>query len=818
MPVSLCRAVQAVLALVALLAPGVGGAQESVLRSGKLSRDLPYRIEADDLIYEPERELYEASGNVRIEQIGGGFLQADWIVINARTHIGVATGDVLIRDGPDTLLADFAAVDLSTMVALATYALLDSEEPGFVVEAAAIHKTGVNTYRVKQGVFTTCRCPPEPGGAGHCRPWELETEQAEIRVGGYAVARDVLFRVRGWPLLYTPWLVLPVKTERQTGFLFPRLGSGNRAGASFELPFFWALRDNVNLTFRPTYIGKRGFKHGVEFEYVFGEAGEGSGGAALLPGDDEIEDTQRTPFSDNRWAYWLDHRQPLAPGLRHGVRLFMVSDNQYPLDFDDFPTEIEHARFLESSTWLTGAQGPWYASTEVAYVNDLQSPENLDRDDYLLHRLPDVRLSHLPQKLGPLALRAGGDLRYTYFYQRADSAVLDGVAPLFGLFFDTGPDALFDAQEPNPAGLFDGADNNGDNAITQGDGSFQEGELLADHGHRVDLHPRLSLPWRLGLLETLSEVGFRETLYYADRGGSERREIWTTRWDARLRFHRAGRLFGSAYRQLLVPRLAFTLVSTPDQRLNPLFVPPSRVRPRRLIDRDSRVLTRDPSDRVRDERIVQLSVDSRFLSRAEPSERTERSAPRELAALRLGSSYDLERSRVESVFINGRLSPREELDLGAEIGVDPKAGRLDEATLAASWRPESGNELTASYRFLREIPTSFESFTVSDDIFEEFDASADRVSQLSLAGRWVLSSQWELFGDGFVSLEQSSNATGLLGVLFRSRCQCWELTTSLNHSTRPSETRFEIGINLLGFTGKGRKRSPHRYGLGVSAN
>jgi hypothetical protein len=129
--------------------------------------------------------------------------------------------------------------------------------------------------------------------------------------------------------------------------------------------------------------------------------------------------------------------------------------------------------------------------------------------------------------------------------------------------------------------------------------------------------------------------------------------------------------------------------------------------------------------------------------------------------------------------------------------------------LNVSWTPPSGHELRLGYRFLREFATTFESFTVSNDVYDDFDADFERISQLSLAGRWVLSPQFELFGNGFLSLEESSNGSGSLGVLFRSRCDCWELIGSVTQRGRPSETRLEITLQLAGFGGsRARRHSP----------
>ena len=149
---------------------------------GKSLRDAPFTLHADEVSYEPDRETYEAVGNVRVELEGGRLLSADWLAFNATTRAGVASGNVRIRDGEDTVVADFAAVDLDTLVAIATDATLDTGTPGFVAKGDPIHKTGINTYQVDDASLTTCRCPPDSG----CPPWDIKAKHADVRVGGYA--------------------------------------------------------------------------------------------------------------------------------------------------------------------------------------------------------------------------------------------------------------------------------------------------------------------------------------------------------------------------------------------------------------------------------------------------------------------------------------------------------------------------------------------------------------------------------------------------------------------------------------------------------
>ena len=784
--------------------------------------ELPYQISANSVSYEEERGLYEASGDVRIEQ-QGRLLTADWVLFSGVTQIGVAAGNVVIRDAGDVVQAEFAWVDLGSLRLLAEKASVDSARPGFLIVGDELEKIGDQNYRVERGIFTTCRCPP----GSSPRPWDIRATETDIRVGGYAVARNVTFRTLGVPVLYTPLFVFPVKTERQTGFLQPSFSTTGRSGAELQVPFFWAARDNLNITLTPIYFEKRGIKSDVDLEYVFGEEGYGEGGFSFLFNDDEIDSNDPTePFSEDRYAFWLRHEQPLVPGTRFGVDLKRISDNQFIVDFENFSRRDRSARFLESTAYLTRSRPGSYTGAEFTMLDDLQSPNDLDRDDAFLQRLPDLRFNYLPRELlapdAKVPFYASMDARYTYYYQRKDRRTLRGRTPVQGQFFDTGTDGVFDQDEPNGDGVFNIPDPNGgfadvhgDNAFdasgnlvrtgSEGDGIFQEGELLADSGQRIDLYPRLSVTRRFGFIETLSELGFRETLYFAEEAGSDTRGIFTGRLDARARFARTFSFGSLRLRHQIEPRIGFTLLSAQSQRRNPLFVPASSVRAERVIDGDPRALLRDPSDRLDDERFLNFAVANRLY--ANPL--TAGGFPRQVGELRIGGGYDFNQGRPTNVFVDSVLAPNPNLLFTAELGYDPKETRVEEGTFGVTIAgsknyaltqsaPLRRNSVALSYIYVRDFEALFENFLRRDEIFEDFERNLSRINQVGIAATYVLSRQIDFFAGGYTSFEQSDTRGGNLGVSFMSSCACWELRAQVDKTTRPDDTRFTIEVRLSG--------------------
>jgi lipopolysaccharide assembly outer membrane protein LptD (OstA) len=823
------------------------GERERAELSALVGRDQPIEIEADELVYEQERDVYEATGNVVIRQPDGATLEADWITFNATTRIGVASGNVVIRQGDDVVRSQFATVDLRRTVAMATHATVDTPDPGFVFDGETVRKTGVNTYSLDRAVFTTCRCRPD----GSRRPWQIEAQRADVHVGGYAIARDVTFRALGLPLLYSPWLALPVKTERQSGLLIPSFEASSRNGAAAKLPFFWAAADPVNVLLRPSFYSARGFSGYGETEYLFGERGFGRAGGSFLPEDKEVRNNRnemvrpadpnlpydpKTPFSEHRWGMFARHEQPLTQTTRLGTDVTLVSDNDYVLDFDDVGSRYRNSRFVEAMGYAAYAHGNRYADLEISLNNDVQSPQDLDRDRITLQRMPDIRVARLPDRVPRLAealpwlpLQLSFETRYTYFYQPDYGTILASAFPTLvpatptgnrtasgaaaAQFFDTGPDGIFDADETgptlpagstNPANIFD---RHRDSILGRGelDGIFQEGELLADHGHRIEFSPRLAVPARLGILEMLGEVGVREALYQADLAGGDSRTAYTGRLDSRTRFGRRFQLGQARLDHLVEPGVAFAVLRTANNAQNPLFIPEPHVRPRRLIDGDLRNLLRDPSDRLEDQALLIASLGNRLFTRSGVS-----GISRMLAELRLSGGYDFERRGAANFFLDTNVNPWRSLVLRGQLGYNPRGEGLEEALAAVSWRgetdhrltpvdPERRHEVSLAYRYLRDLPPFFDAFRRSDKVFDDFQLGFDRVAQLSLEGRFAVARLFDVFGAGYTSFEDSDLSGGTIGVITHSECACWRVRAELDRSVRPEEITFRLRLELAGF-------------------
>lgn len=761
------------------------------------ARSQPVEITADVLEYEAPRALYVASGNVRIEQ-GTRTLTADWIAFNPDTGVGVASGDVRLAEAGETLEADFVEFEIRSLQGVLRNARLESPASQFRTSGGTIEKTGDKSYRLEDAVFTTCLCE----GDGCAEPWRIRADEAELEVDGYGTMRDARFEVLGFPVVWLPWMIYPIKTQRETGFLLPEITLASRDGFGVGVPFFWAVRDEVNLTLKPAWTRRRGFKAEGDAEYVLGEESWGEIYGAFL-NDEKIDaHSLDEPYGRERWATtgYQDFFLPGDARLKTDFRI--ASDNDAPLDVDGL-NERRADRYLESVAFLSGGAGRsdrFGGALSAHAADDMQSPDDVDRDDTLLQRLPEVELRALAGELpGVPWLRPSLDVDYAFFASR------DRARGGPNGFLDTGVDGVFDfleqrrgVQPPPPDPHLDDFATSGG---SEGDGRFQEGEPLTDEGQRVLLAPRVAAPFRVAdLLEVYPEAGWQQTFYSTELDDRASRGRFTGRVDLRTRLRRR---FGSGALHVVEPRLGYAYLGHASQSGNPLLVPGTALPQERIRALDLDAITRDDADRVPAASRLAFGVSQRLY--AEGGDAARLGGLR--ADLTLLGTYDFEDRDFGSLVADGRVSPWDVGQLRFSAGFDPEKARVDEVHGEWRWQHAQGHGFQLGYRYLHDVPLVFEDWGTGD----RFDhvKSSDRVNEATGGFDLRLTRLWRLEYRAAYSFDESVLLVNQGLVEYLSRCGCWAAGLQL---AQDRARGFEVKV-LYRLMGLGRDQPLRQPGL-----
>ena len=366
----------------------------------KIEAEGPVEIEADELIFDQEIQIYHAHGAVYLTR-GNLSLKADHMQLNMTTKALMAWGNVLLREGEDVIECERLEVNLNTQGGRIYQARLFLKAQNFHVTGREIEKLGENHYRVLDGSFTTCD--------GERPPWKFTVKELDVALDGNGVAKAPVFYAEGIPVLYFPIFLFPIIKDRQTGFLFPRFAYSSKYGAEVWTAFYWAMRKDMDATLYLNYLGKRGFQEGLEYRYAFTKDTKGEAQFYFI--DDKV-------YDGNRWALFIDHQQKLPYDFYLKGRINYVSDNQYLQDFDE---EIPRGTLLDSrsarllrSVLFGGKNWDRFGFlVDAEMYDDLTLPSN----NRTLQKLPKMAFYAFPQSLfkTPLFFELGAS--YTNFYR-----------------------------------------------------------------------------------------------------------------------------------------------------------------------------------------------------------------------------------------------------------------------------------------------------------------------------------------------------------------------------------------------------------------
>ncbi len=322
-------------------------------------------ISQSDTIYgelaslDQDSMLVKVEGNVRV-------ITKDMTLYGSHLEYNIATGGAIIKN------ARILAMD-------------------FNLVANELIRLSESQYLAREAEFTTCRDCAES--------WSVFGKEIRIRVGEYVSIKHGLAKIKGVDVLYIPYIVLPIQTERKTGLLFPEISSRLGEGLAFEQPIFVAIDKSKDATLSPTFWATRGYGGDIEYRQRFSDLSWFSMNSRIIndsiysPGKSSIN-----PSGDQFFRYFteMETHQQFTSNFGSHVRytgsrdLDMIRDN--PTFTDD--------KILSSDMGLSGfadwRQNYFSMGVNADYLRNQLSSEPMEFDRSYVQTLPRVSLSSVP--------------------------------------------------------------------------------------------------------------------------------------------------------------------------------------------------------------------------------------------------------------------------------------------------------------------------------------------------------------------------------------------------------------------------------------
>lgn len=381
------------------------------------------KFDAPNLEYDKETQKIKGDGGVVISY-QGFTVQADEGSVETETKNAELKGNVFMAWPDGDIGCDSANLNLESETGVFYNSNAIWEDGQYKIAAEKINKVSEFDYRFDNSSLTTCHC------ADNSCPWSIKSNRLDARQEGYGVARGTWFEMYGVPVFYMPYMIFPVKAERQSGLLAPRYGYSSEDGVSYWQPIFAVIDDQTDLLLEPFIEAKTRRGTGVEFRKVFSQRSNLT--TKFLYSDESprdgdlrgvITDGMYDPtFDEDRYGVYVNQswrsEQDAEVPLSLVTDVHYVSDDLFLREMDDSVFGLYNQRYATSTMLGTASFGD-YLTTSIG--GEYNQALFYDNDDLIFQRLPEVTLStkrnFRPFGYTPygLKLQTAADFTYTEF-------------------------------------------------------------------------------------------------------------------------------------------------------------------------------------------------------------------------------------------------------------------------------------------------------------------------------------------------------------------------------------------------------------------
>jgi hypothetical protein len=300
-----------------------------------------------------------AKGHVDV-RYQGRRIRSKRMTLQMETGKAVALDDVIYEGEGITLKGTRGDVDMKAGTGAFTDAVLNYDAT-LSIEGRRLEYLGKDRYRLENGKLSFCQdCP---------QAWSVSGSWIEVEIEGYAEVHHALFQIKDRPVVYFPVLYFPVKTKRQTGFLFPQIGYSSDLGTQLSLPYFWAIDKNADATFEYRYMLKGGHRAGSELRWLFSDRSFIQGRASYNRNMGALEDVP-----NDRYGFSIDQRQQLGPSWVQRYQGELASDSLYTASFE------KEFRDPQLPMLINEPSLSWQGENSFAYAIARFSRDNLARE------------------------------------------------------------------------------------------------------------------------------------------------------------------------------------------------------------------------------------------------------------------------------------------------------------------------------------------------------------------------------------------------------------------------------------------------------
>jgi LPS-assembly protein len=233
---------------------------QAVPPTERVHTEIPYRDGTVSLVSDFQERIskttYRAKGHVEITY-QDMVMSCEELEYDEVTREGFTRGPTRFSQNKQWLSCSRAEFNFANKTGV-FYDASGYTDQEFMITGRTIIKTGADTYRIEGAFISACE--------GKRPKWSFLSSKASLTVDKTARLHQVRFKIKGIPVLYFPYVILPMeKKTRSSGFMPFHIGSSTTKGNVFSVGYFQTLGPSYDATFYGEYFSERGIGIGGIF-------------------------------------------------------------------------------------------------------------------------------------------------------------------------------------------------------------------------------------------------------------------------------------------------------------------------------------------------------------------------------------------------------------------------------------------------------------------------------------------------------------------------------------------------------------------------
>ena len=223
----------------------------------KIKTSKNYVFEGENVIFDNKNKIIKSDFETKIIDPDGNVFTVEMFNYNSRNNIFFSKGNIRLKDKNKNIYKfSELYIDENKKKIVGSDAKMffndnslksdPKNNPRLFANSIAISE---NVTSVQKGVFTFCEFREDE----KCPPWELRAKKISHNNSKKTVYYDNAFlKIYDFPIFYFPRFSHPDPTvDRRSGFLIPTFINSTNVGGGVQIPYFWNIAKDKDVTFTP---------------------------------------------------------------------------------------------------------------------------------------------------------------------------------------------------------------------------------------------------------------------------------------------------------------------------------------------------------------------------------------------------------------------------------------------------------------------------------------------------------------------------------------------------------------------------------------